>query len=90
MISVQQLCKRFPLAGGGEVVAVDQLSFTVHAGEVYGLAGAEPGQLSAEKTTPEPPPQAPRPRRTARAEEPEPAPKLAPLAPEPAVQLGLF
>ena len=39
MISVQQLCKRFPLAGGGEVVAVDQLSFTVQAGEVYGLLG---------------------------------------------------
>ena len=39
MINVQHLTKRFPLAGGEEVVAVDDLSFTVEAGEVYGLLG---------------------------------------------------
>ncbi len=39
MIEVHQLSKRFSLAGGGHIVAVDQLSFTVAAGEVYGLLG---------------------------------------------------
>ena len=39
MISVQQLTKRFPLPGGGSLLAVNQLSFTVQAGEVYGLLG---------------------------------------------------
>ncbi len=39
MIEVQQLTKRFPLPGGGELVAVDRLSFSVAAGEVYGLLG---------------------------------------------------
>lgn len=39
MIEVEQLTKRFPLPGGGELVAVDQLSFSVPAGEVYGLLG---------------------------------------------------
>ncbi len=39
MIQVHSLTKRFPLPGGGEVVAVEDLSFSVHAGEVYGLLG---------------------------------------------------
>jgi ABC-2 type transport system ATP-binding protein/sodium transport system ATP-binding protein len=39
MIDVQHLCKRFPLPGGDEVVAVADLSFVVSAGEVYGLLG---------------------------------------------------
>jgi ABC-2 type transport system ATP-binding protein/sodium transport system ATP-binding protein len=39
MIEVHRLTKRFPLPGGGEVVAVDDLSFSVLAGEVYGLLG---------------------------------------------------
>jgi ABC-2 type transport system ATP-binding protein/sodium transport system ATP-binding protein len=39
MIEVQQLTKRFPLPRGGELVAVDRLSFSVPAGEVYGLLG---------------------------------------------------
>src|SRR6476646_3041603 len=39
MIEVHHLTKRFPLPGGGEIVAVNDLSFTVAAGEVYGLLG---------------------------------------------------
>jgi sodium transport system ATP-binding protein len=39
MIEVHHLTKRFPLPGGGEVLAVDDLSFAVAAGEVYGLLG---------------------------------------------------
>jgi ABC-2 type transport system ATP-binding protein/sodium transport system ATP-binding protein len=39
MIEVHRLTKRFPLAGGGELVAVNDLSFRVAAGEVYGLLG---------------------------------------------------
>src|SRR5438067_3436537 len=39
MISVQQLTKRFPLPGGGNLLAVNRLSFTVQPGEVYGLLG---------------------------------------------------
>src|SRR4051794_38761576 len=39
MIQVHRLTKRFPLPGGGEVLAVDDLSFRVAAGEVYGLLG---------------------------------------------------
>jgi ABC-2 type transport system ATP-binding protein/sodium transport system ATP-binding protein len=39
MIQVHRLTKRFPLPGGGSLVAVDDLSFTVAAGEVYGLLG---------------------------------------------------
>jgi ABC-2 type transport system ATP-binding protein/sodium transport system ATP-binding protein len=39
MIVVEDLSKRFPLAGGGEVAAVDRLSFQVAAGEAYGLRG---------------------------------------------------
>jgi sodium transport system ATP-binding protein len=39
MIEVHQLTKRFPLPGGGNVLAVDNLSFAVAAGEVYGLLG---------------------------------------------------
>jgi len=39
MIEVHQLTKRFPLAGGREVVAVNGLSFAVAPGEVYGLLG---------------------------------------------------
>src|SRR5437879_5293608 len=39
MIQVQHLTKRFPLPGGGQVVAVKDLSFTVAPGEVYGLLG---------------------------------------------------
>lgn len=39
MIVVEHLTKRFPLPGGGNVLAVNQLSFSVQAGEVYGLLG---------------------------------------------------
>jgi ABC-2 type transport system ATP-binding protein/sodium transport system ATP-binding protein len=39
MIAVEHLTKSFPLPGGGSLVAVDDLSFTVAAGEVYGLLG---------------------------------------------------
>jgi ABC-2 type transport system ATP-binding protein/sodium transport system ATP-binding protein len=39
MIRVQDLSKRFPLSGGGELTAVDRLSFAVPAGQVYGLLG---------------------------------------------------
>ncbi len=39
MIQVHELTKRFLLASGGELVAVNHLSFTVAAGEVYGLLG---------------------------------------------------
>ncbi|MFN0056466.1 MAG: ABC transporter ATP-binding protein [Planctomycetales bacterium] len=39
MIDVRNLTKHFPLAGGGELMAVDQVSFSVPAGEVYGLLG---------------------------------------------------
>src|SRR4029079_13914050 len=39
MIAVEQLTKRFPLAGGGSLLAVDHVSFTVGPGEVYGLLG---------------------------------------------------
>jgi ABC-2 type transport system ATP-binding protein/sodium transport system ATP-binding protein len=39
MIQVAGLTRRFRVPGGGEVLAVDDLSFTVSAGEVYGLLG---------------------------------------------------
>jgi ABC-2 type transport system ATP-binding protein/sodium transport system ATP-binding protein len=39
MIDVQHLSKRFALPRGGEVRAVDDLSFGVRPGEVYGLLG---------------------------------------------------
>jgi sodium transport system ATP-binding protein len=39
MIQVERLSRRFVLPGGGEIVAVDNLSFSVSAGEVYGLLG---------------------------------------------------
>lgn len=39
MIQVDRLSKVFPMPGGGEIVAVNELSFTVQAGEVYGLLG---------------------------------------------------
>jgi ABC-2 type transport system ATP-binding protein/sodium transport system ATP-binding protein len=39
MIQVSHLSKCFPLAGGGQLRAVDDVSFTVRAGEVYGLLG---------------------------------------------------
>jgi ABC-2 type transport system ATP-binding protein/sodium transport system ATP-binding protein len=39
MIQVDRLTKRFPLPGGRSLVAVDDLSFSVAAGEVYGLLG---------------------------------------------------
>ena len=39
MINVQELTKRFPLPGGGSLLAVNRVSFTVQAGEVYGLLG---------------------------------------------------
>ena len=38
-IQVEGLTRRFALSGGGEVVAVDELSFSVGPGEVYGLLG---------------------------------------------------
>src|SRR5215210_5454396 len=39
MIDVTGLTRRFRLPAGGEVVAVEDVSFTVNAGEVYGLLG---------------------------------------------------
>ena len=39
MIKVQGLSKRFPLPNGKDVLAVDDVSFAVKAGEVYGLLG---------------------------------------------------
>jgi ABC-2 type transport system ATP-binding protein/sodium transport system ATP-binding protein len=39
MIKVDRLTKRFALPDGGEVLAVNDLSFTVARGEVYGLLG---------------------------------------------------
>jgi ABC-2 type transport system ATP-binding protein/sodium transport system ATP-binding protein len=39
MIQVEGLSRRFAVPGGGEVVAVDNVSFAVAAGEVYGLLG---------------------------------------------------
>src|SRR5262245_43407221 len=39
MIEVEGLTRRFDLPGGGEVLAVDAVSFRVKAGEVYGLLG---------------------------------------------------
>jgi sodium transport system ATP-binding protein len=39
MIEVRELTKRFPLSGGGELLAVDRVSFVVGPGEVYGLLG---------------------------------------------------
>ncbi|MBI1913843.1 MAG: ATP-binding cassette domain-containing protein [Planctomycetes bacterium] len=39
MIQVEGLTRRFDLPGGGEVLAVDAVSFRVGTGEVYGLLG---------------------------------------------------
>jgi ABC-2 type transport system ATP-binding protein/sodium transport system ATP-binding protein len=39
MIEVHNLTKQFPMAGGPPVVAVDGVSFSVAAGEVYGWLG---------------------------------------------------
>ena len=39
MIQVEGLTRRFELPGGGDVLAVDDLSFTAGPGEVYGLLG---------------------------------------------------
>jgi sodium transport system ATP-binding protein len=39
MIHVERLTKRFPLPGGGALTAVNELSFRVAPGEVYGLLG---------------------------------------------------
>lgn len=39
MIHVEELTRKFDLAGGREVVAVDAVSFRVASGEVYGLLG---------------------------------------------------
>lgn len=39
MIRVERLSKRFPMPGGADVVAVDDVSFAVEPGEVYGLLG---------------------------------------------------
>lgn len=39
MIQVRELTKRFPLAGGNSLLAVDAVSFEVRPGEVYGLLG---------------------------------------------------
>src|SRR5271154_2584589 len=39
MIEVDHLSKIFPMPGGGELVAVNKVSFAVEAGEVYGLLG---------------------------------------------------
>jgi ABC-2 type transport system ATP-binding protein/sodium transport system ATP-binding protein len=47
MIDVRELTKRFPTPGGGELTAVDAVSFSVHEGDVYGLLGSN----GAGKTT---------------------------------------
>ena len=39
MIHVENLTRRFDIPGGGEVLAVDGVSFNVGPGEVYGLLG---------------------------------------------------
>src|SRR5688572_2053864 len=39
MIHVEGLSRRFAVSGGKAVVAVDDVSFSVAAGEVYGLLG---------------------------------------------------
>jgi ABC-2 type transport system ATP-binding protein/sodium transport system ATP-binding protein len=39
MIQVEQLTRYFEVPGGGEVVAVDRISFEVKPGEVFGLLG---------------------------------------------------
>ena len=39
MIEVERLTKRFPLPDGGEMTAVDGVTFRVAPGEVYGLLG---------------------------------------------------
>jgi ABC-2 type transport system ATP-binding protein/sodium transport system ATP-binding protein len=39
MIQVKHLTKRFPLPGGRNLLALDDVSFQVAAGEVYGLLG---------------------------------------------------
>jgi ABC-2 type transport system ATP-binding protein/sodium transport system ATP-binding protein len=39
MIEVHNLTKRFPAPAGGDIVAVNDVSFSVAAGEVYGLLG---------------------------------------------------
>src|SRR5256885_14365339 len=39
MIEVEHLSKQFHLPGGKSVLAVDDLSFAVQPGEVYGLLG---------------------------------------------------
>ncbi len=39
MIQVERLTRRFALPGGGDVLAVDDLSFAAGAGEVFGLLG---------------------------------------------------
>ena len=39
MIQVERLTKIFPISGGRELVAVNDVSFTVKPGEVYGLLG---------------------------------------------------
>jgi sodium transport system ATP-binding protein len=39
IIEVERLTKHFPLPGGGHVVAVEDVSFSIAAGEVYGLLG---------------------------------------------------
>jgi sodium transport system ATP-binding protein len=39
MIQVEGLTRRFTISEGNDILAVDNLSFTVQAGEVYGLLG---------------------------------------------------
>ena len=39
MLEVREIVKRFPLPRGGELVAVNGISFSVAPGEVYGLLG---------------------------------------------------
>src|SRR5882757_3153986 len=39
MIDVEHLTKQFHLPGGGKLLAVDDVSFAVQPGEVYGLLG---------------------------------------------------
>ena len=39
MIRVERLTKTFPLPGGRHLTAVNELSFTVERGEIYGLLG---------------------------------------------------
>ena len=39
LLKVDRLCQYFKMAGGQELKAVDNVSFEIHKGEVFGLVG---------------------------------------------------